>query len=1047
MNDRSDFAPEIELARQFAALSGPFDPQDALKASVPESRRADAAVTVASNLATACDTHAGTNGAQWLMRGTERRWLINTLQKSERLADVIVWRTQQEPFDAAAQTVVAALRGVDAFSPGALDAVLSATDDPPDQQRKTLQSLAYALEWAGPAAPSYAQLERLRAMLNRLDDRLRTDTILAHGFHGREEQRKVLSDWIAAAMPNPPVQALFVTGLPGIGKSALLEIAVTEAAAAGHLQLVVRLDFDRSVLDVLDQVGLTLETARQIAAQLPDEAGALRELRLKASGSSDDDLKGRGRETIPADLASALGRIVASSGRTVVMVLDTCEVLRGRGETHPRRLFDWLDKLVVIGLAPMAVIAAGRGDALDSVPDRIGKPLNLGGLTSEAAERFLDRTGVPETARPQVQAFAKGNPLLLTLAGAVARQPGPITLAKRGSKTRSDELAAAHLYRFLLSRIPDPDLRKVADPGLLVRRINYEVVRDVLAPKLGLKRIGDQRAKHLVERLEEQNWLVERDPAADGWLRQKPAMRAAMVPLFYASKPGRCATIDRAAAEWFEHRSEPWLAVEAQYHRLQLTRRGATMPPIDRDVALRFDEATLSELPERARNQVRQARGQQSTVGRGIPSQTAPAGPIDLRSVKDLQFVIERGDWAEANDLHARIFETATIDPVSEAGNSVRTFLWRVGRWQQAGKSLQDLDAIRPGDDDLSNLRPDDAMARLEMRAEFAFNRFVERLTGDDNWRDLVRRIASHGAKIDMSTGALGFASRAAGISIESSSKRVDPIRAVDVLWAGESSGVALDVAQSAARERVARRAADAVEPTEIPKSVTDLDMLARMTAARRLAAHSPYCNPIALLARFARDNRMTEHARAALVGLTRTATWWNGGINTDPTPFRESQDPIETLNDLGLIAEWAGAAAFLVRDSNLALLAKSAEAWRRTTAGRWSYGSPPHNWTDAQDVSDLDVSLWVRVHELLDADNPISASRGMLLAWVGAEDAIPAKVRARLATLAKRARTATARRQGAERALAAANVLIRAGAPAAFVPALATLVALKHRP
>ncbi len=1044
MTDQPEFAPEIELARRFAALSGPFEPQDALKASFRESGRADAAVTVASHLALACDTHAGASGAQWLMRGTERRWLIENLKKIEQLHAAIDWRTQQKPFDGDAQNVVAALRGVDAFSPHALDTVLNATDDAPDQQRKKLQSLAYALEWAGPTAPGYAQLERLRAMLNQLDNKSRTDTILAHGFQGGDEQRRTVSDWISAAVRSPPVQALFITGLPRVGKSALLEIAVSDAAAAGHPLLVVRLDFDRPVLDVLDQVGLTLETARQISAQLPDDAGALRELRLKASGSPDDNLKGRGREIIPADLASELGEIVAASGRTVVMMLDTCEVLRARGETHLRRLFDWLDKLVAFKLAPMAVIAAGRGDAFDSMPDGIGRRLDLGGLTPEAADLFLNVTGVPETARSQVQAFAQGNPLLLTLAGAVAKQAGATAQRPRPP---SDDAAAAQLYRTLLSRIPDPRLRKLTDPGLLVRRINFEVIRDVLAPKIGLKGIGDKRAKRLTELLAEQDWLIERDPLANGWLRQKPAVRAKLVPMFYASKPARCATIDRAAAAWFERRSEPWLAVEAPYHLLQLTRRGGRAPAIERDIALRFDEATLSELPVRARDRVRQARGQRSTVGRGIPSRAASTGPINSRAVKDLQIVIERGDWAEAADIHARLFETAAINPASDAGDAVRTYLWRVGRWHEANKKLQDLDAKKPGDDDLSNLRPDDAMARLEMRAEFSFKEFVERLASDETRLKLVSSIANQGAKVDMGTGALGFALRAKGIPIKNASKHIDPIYAVDDLWDGGSSGIALETAQSTARERMARRAPGAVEPIEMPRSVTDLDTLATMTAARRLAAHSPYCSPLALLARLARDGRATQHARATLVGLTRTSTWWNGGINTDPTPFRELQDPIETLNDLGLLAEWAGAAAFLVRDSNLALIAKGAEAWRRATAGHWSYDCCPPDWIGAKDVGDLDISLWVRVHELRDAADPVSASRGTLLAWVGAENAIPATIRARLATLAKRARAETARRDGAEPALAAAGALIRAGAPAAFVPALATLVALNHSP
>jgi hypothetical protein len=633
----------------------------------------------------------------------------------------------------------------------------------------------------------------------------------------------------------------------------------------------------------------------------------------------------------------------------------------------------------------MAVVAAGRGDALDSISERIGKPLDLAGLTPD---------------------------------------------------------------RFLLSRIADPDLRRLADPGLLVRRINFEVIRDVLAPVLGLKRIGDQRAKRLIEELEMQNWLVERDPLAEGWLRQRPAMRAQLVPLFYASKPARCVKIDRAAAAWFERRSEPWLATEALYHRLQLMRRGEAAPTIDRDVAVRFDDAMLSELPDQARDRVLQARGQRSTVGRGIQDQPASVGPVDPRAVKDLQFISERGDWAEAADLYARVFEPAQIDPASDAGHAVRTFLWRVGRWLKAKKSLRDLDATSPGDDDLAKLRPDDALALLEMRAEFSFRRIVGRLAADDEWRDLAHRVAGRGAKTDISTGALGFALRAEGIWIESSSRRVDPVRAVDELWVIGGSSNALDNAVSVAQERMARRAPQAIDPTQMPSSLADPSTLATTLAARRLAVHTPYASPLSLLAQFESGNRLASHARSTLLALTRAAAWWNGGIGSmEVAPSREPQDSIEALTDLGLVAEWAGVAAFVLGDSNLALIAKSAEAWRRTTAGLWAYGRAPRHWTGAQHAGGLDVSLWVRVHELFSADDPVASSQAMLVAWAGGADTLPEKLRGRLTTLAAHAKAATARRKGPERALAAALALTRARAPAAFVPALATLVALKHSP
>ncbi|WP_375412141.1 AAA family ATPase [uncultured Bradyrhizobium sp.] len=1047
MTDAPDLASAVERARWFAALSGPFDPQDALKASVAESGQAAAAIAVAARLATACDTHAGPTGSQWLMRGSERRWDIDGLQKSGRLPDAVTWRSEQTPFDDTARDVVAALRGADAFSPAALEAKLAAgSTDLPDQHRAELQQLAYALEWAGPAAPGYAQLERLRALLNRLDDKLRTETILAHGVDGREDQRKVLTDWIANAAGTAPVKALFVTGLPGIGKSALLEIAIREAASGAHAPLVVRLDFDRPVLDVLDQVGLTLEAARQIAAQLPDLASDMRDMRLKASGARDEELKGRGRDMVPSNLASALGRIVTSSGRVVVMVLDTCEVLRGRGETHPQRLFEWLDQLFAFGLAPMAVIAAGRGDALDTVAARIGQRLDLGGLTPAAVDQILDQKGVPETARADIHSFAKGNPLLLQLASTAVTQPGATALGKKRSKHRSDGLAAAHLYRFLLSRIADPDLRRIADPGLLVRRLNFEVIRDVMAPELGLKRIGDAHARHLMAELELQNWLVERDPMAEGWLRQRPAMRAQLVPLFYASKPAKCAKIDRAAAAWFENRSEPPLAIEALYHRLQLMRRGGTAPRIDRDLAIQFDEATLSELPNQARDRVLQTRGQRSAVGRGVKGRPGPAGPVDPRAVKDLQSVTERGDWMEAADLYARAIAPAKLEPASEVAHAARTFLWRVGRWTEAVNSLRQLDAIKSGDGDLFDLRSDDALVRLEMRAEFGFADLVRRFSADSQLRNRAQQVASQGSKTDMSTGALGFALSVANIPIESSSRRTDPVRATRELWSG-LSGFELENALSVAQERM-MNAALLAEPIEPPGFMTDPDAFRTTTAARQLAVHSPYASPLKLLAQFDASHELAPHARATLAGLTRATGWWNGANRGGELPFSdESPASIQMLADLGLAAEWAAAAAFSLRSGDLALVAKRSEGWRRVTAGRWDYGRSPPNWSGATYADELDASVWARVLELAAAEDPVASSRAFLVAWTGQKDQLPDKLRARLTTLAARAKAATARRRGVERALAAARALTRYGAPAAFVPALATLAALKQDP
>nr|WP_246432949.1 ATP-binding protein [Rhodopseudomonas rhenobacensis] len=922
-------------------------------------------------------------------------------------------------------------------------------------------------------------LEKLRAVINRADDRRRGDTLLAHGFHGRDQQRQLLQDWLAAPLRAPPVLALFVTGLPGIGKSALLESAIREQRATQQ-PIIVRLDFDRPTLDVLDQVGLTLEAARQIAAQLPDQAGALRELRLRAasagSGSDNEALKGRGRDSVPSELVAMLGGAVSNSGRSVVVVLDTCEVLRGRGETHPRRLFIWLDVLVSLGLAPMAVIAAGRGDAFDSAPERIGRRLALEPLAPETTELMLDQADVPSAARFQLRAFAKGNPLLLRLGSAALiaapeatavpmiggrrqfRRLGGIALgaapkaevpSKRSRKPQSKDLVAAHLYRFLLSRISGPALRRIVDPGLLIRRINFEVIRDVLAPTLGLKRIGDARAKNLADQLESQNWLIER--GADGWLRQRAAPRAELVPLLYASKPALCAKLDRAAAEWFARATEPpqpWRLVEATYHRLQLLRRGEAAPKIDRDTALRVDDATLAELPDAARDAVLHARGQRSTAARGSSAarRTKSAKP-DPRSVKDLQLTIERGDWIEAADLYAREFEKATIDPASEAGDAVRTLLWRTGRWQQARAMLRQLDAKQHDDSDIRALRPDDALARIEMRAELSFKAATRRLVIDGAWREWVQVIVGRGAKTEMTEGALGFALRAAGVPVSASWRHIDPVAAAFEQWADNSSGTATANALAAAAARLARRLPQGLASNPQTATAVGSPTGPDQATVRRLMVHSPYAASLCLLAQLEVSRRLTTHARAALIALAKCDLPLNSGLaGIAVNPNGPAQEPIEILSDVGLVNEWAGAASFVLGGRDCASIAKSAETWRRTMCGHWSYGRAPEGWHDAESKFELDSLTTARVQELLGAGDPGSASRSLLLAWSSAEDALPQKLRARLAALAARARSATARRKGETRALEAARTLMKAGVPAAFIPALSTLVATNQK-
>jgi hypothetical protein len=990
----TDVAPEeVRALREFAALSGPFDPGLALRAAAttPDPTHV---VALAAQLAACCDTRQGRDRSAWMMRGSERRWELGSLADRRSLAAAVEWRRGLGPADDETQDLLDALLGAGRFAPPAVDAALA------EGQRAELERLAVALDRAGPLAPAWNRLDDVRAELTRQDGH--AEGLLAAGFVGRTAEQAAIGEWLTTPALSPPVRALFIGGLPGIGKSTLLEESVRAARGSPARWLPVRLDFDRRGLDVQDLTGLTVELARQLGAELGGPAHALREARLAASGSPQDGapaVKGESRERLPVDLVRLAAGQVQAAGRSVLVVLDTLEVLRARGETHPGRLFGWLDQLVGLGLAPLAVLAAGRGDALDSAADRIGRRIDLPGLDDASADSLLAALDVPESAYPAVKATAQGNPLVLRLAAAVVRQAGPTALTR--ARRQEDGVAAAFLYRVLLSRIPDDALRRLAHPGLVVRRLNPDVIREVLAPHLGLGRIDAARAQELFDELTQQHWLVEPDPVATGFVRHRPDTRRVLVQLLYETRPGQAAVIDRAAATWFAARPEPWAEEEVAYHVLQLMRRDPALPHVEPRVLAQLDPDTIAELPEVAQDVVRRARGERSSLARGDTS--SPGGVPPPGAAAELALLVERGDWPEAALVYEQTLAGRLFAARSPEADAVLAFLWRSGQWAQAQRLLAERDRL--GGEDLSGMRPELAAPRVEMRAELSFAEFVRTLAAPDAGARAVGAVAQQ-PRSGLGDGALGFALRAASIPLPPTS-RPSVVTAAFAQWGGAPDDA--EPALNAAAELLAIR-------------VPSVDRTTPAGIARLLAVLTPYTDAAATLARLRTGSAIAAHAAAAGRALAALE---------DVPP--QSVDPVEGLAALGLLAEWAGAAAFLLHDPDLRVLARSAERWRRTTAGQWSYGRPPRGWDRP-----LDVTLAARLAALDAAPDPVAAARAQLAAWSG-DGAVADQLRRRLAGALTAAGDVVP--VGPD---AVAEVLLHRRVPAAFVPSAAVL--LGHR-
>lgn len=1033
---------EVAAARRYAALSGPFEPVDALRAIGDDaaSLGPDKLNLISAALAQACETTVGGpdgDGERWLMRGSERRRELEALNQhagasGTTVAEAVAWRQQVtggSDADEPTADLLDALLGIGRFSRDRLERLISDGDDPAELART-----AEALERSGTAAPQHDLLPQLRAALTRQGLAVNRQSVL-DGFVGRTDELAATSEWVEQRTDSR-VTTLYVQGLPGIGKSTLLDATAAQLVRESPGWVVARLDFDRAGLDVQDWQGLTLELTRQVAAQV-DAVGAqqlanAREL-AATTASLDYGLKGDGRQQVNPALGSALASVTHGGQRRLLVLLDTLEVLRSRGETQPSRLFDWLDDLAGYGV-PLTVITAGRGDALGAAPGRQARKILLEGLDDANADRLLTALGVAAGDLERVRRVARGNPLALRLAAKIAREGGVRDLEEvKGGGDEGGAFTAAYLYRFLLSRIDDEDLERLANPGLVVRVIDAEVIREVLAPAVGLDLgtggTAQRRAVELFESLASQHWLVRPDELTPGFVRHRADMRAVLLPLLYETAPAQCAKIDRRAAAWFARRPEPWAAVEATYHRLQLMRRDKRVPALDPSKLGQLDDQSIEELPTVARDLVLRTRGQRTTGYRGPTEYVGEGGrPLDAEAAAELRSVVERGDWVEGAVVYDSAFAQALFDARSPEADTARAFLWRAGRWTEASRLLKERDGLGADDSDLPELAstyPQEAACRLEMRAELQFDRLVASLRTSEPLAGLAAYVVSQGLRSSLCHGALRVALEAVGGYQPASPSQLDPTAAAAAWWGGdEATAAAPRIEEAAGWNRISAR----VGGDQRPGSPA--------ARARLLAALTPYADLVTAMTASGQRAPVLAFVERAFHAVDRLGLLAPGGAQWHDLASSASEaGGLNALTDVGLLAEAIGAAAWVVRDADLTLVARSAERWRRTMAGNWSYGSPGagRSWW----ALDLDVSLADRLGTLTSSADPEARSTEELDAWCDPGQGLGSP----LELVRRRAPGSVEKAAAATDATGAARALLARFVPSAFVPALSVLI------
>ncbi len=431
------------------------------------------------------------------------------------------------------------------------------------------------LDLAVPRATIYAATER-----RSLIDPLRK--LVGVHFRGRVDELARIERHVRG---EGSLSTMVIFGPGGSGKSSLLGKVLLELEdrMASRPLLFAYVDFDKPRHDPRNPLGLVEQIARQLRlvyAANPDAGRDFSAVEAVAAGtdvataasvldlgSAQLDL-----DTLIRELALRIASLPRAYPTPLVLIFDTFEEVQVQGPGAVNDVRELVAKFLE-ALPAMRVIVSGRGNLRNLVDGDPEATLILGDLDRAAAESVLQSRGVadPEIRELIYQRFG-GNPLTLHLAAEALEKTGTAERAFKGVLAQADALAAVGieqvqgmLYDRILGHLRDPEVVKIAQPGLAVRRVDVDVIRDVLSVPC---KLDPSRAATIFERLQREVSMFE--PDDDGALRHRQDVRRLMLRAMMDDPRVRptVAEIHRLAVAFYEPRDGPKARAEEIYHRL-----------------------------------------------------------------------------------------------------------------------------------------------------------------------------------------------------------------------------------------------------------------------------------------------------------------------------------------------------------------------------------------------------------------------------------------------------------------------------------------------
>jgi hypothetical protein len=593
-SEETAVGPRRRKLRERVALLSAFD-----AASLPELASDDADdIEVDLFLVEDCERVETRDGQRWSLRPEIRIETLATLEADGRLLaeEVLI-----DEDDVTSRMAKLHIRG-DAKP-------LTA------QNVEELQGTALASEWlSGTEVPIPTAVEAgARLAIESLIRPLRI--LVEDGFVGRADELARLSDYAGVLPPSKRLDGavrrvrqmlqrsdkppMLIYGPGGVGKSTLVAKFVLDHVDGDDADRFpfAYLSFDRAELRVEQPLTLLADAAAQLGAFFPEVSTGAAILARSARGTagkgvaSSYELRASKRswdatsQKTGADEQILIRRyadLIADAGThdlPYVWVLDTFEVAQRQAAPAVDRLWDFLERLQA-ECQRLRVIVCGRAP----VEGHRTYDMPLGPLDEASALELvrmqLAELDLPDDFLLQITRAVSAQPISLRLAVLLVRSEaaqGPLTEERRREvlfRLQGNEVEGV-LYRRILDHIENPDLRKLAHPGLVIRRLTPEIIREVLARPCGLCPMTEERAHELFDLLAREVGLVRKD--GSGGLVQRSELRPLMLSMARAEDAKLVASLQRAAVAYFKQQDGFAARVEELYYRLAMGQATSTL--------------------------------------------------------------------------------------------------------------------------------------------------------------------------------------------------------------------------------------------------------------------------------------------------------------------------------------------------------------------------------------------------------------------------------------------------------------------------------------